>query len=320
MFFPDKPRAFTEVGPVFLPRTPHNVAVAYCEGTPLRNEVESSRLSEATRRRRWKDSGSCRGSCASLTARAPTARYIRRMPDPIDSIRHDAPCSVPWAMMAGDDRVRHCMSCDLNVYNFAELTRDEIREVIAQSNGRLCTRLRRRADGTLVTRSRSRLPRALTAALLGIAALASSCASKAGLFTHSSKIAIDVEQIVTPQQQAQLTGFVRDAEGHDLPGVTVMLWNESTREKISVVSGVNGDFAITPPEDGLYLLDVNLPGFGHAVREHLQLRKTEVTRARVVLRAGLGESITVGGSAIDPITESGVTTTFTQDLVNKLPL
>ena len=28
--------------------------------------------------------------------------------------------------MAGDERVRHCTLCSLNVYNFAEMTRDEV--------------------------------------------------------------------------------------------------------------------------------------------------------------------------------------------------
>ena len=47
--------------------------------------------------------------------------------------------------------MRHCTLCDLNVYNFAELTREEIRALLT-SEGRVCGRLYRRADGTLLTR------------------------------------------------------------------------------------------------------------------------------------------------------------------------
>jgi len=40
----------------------------------------------------------------------------------------------------------------LNVYNFAEMTRDEVRDLLARTEGRVCARLYRRADGTVLTR------------------------------------------------------------------------------------------------------------------------------------------------------------------------
>jgi hypothetical protein len=54
--------------------------------------------------------------------------------------------------MAGDERVRHCTLCSLNVYNFAEMTREEVRELLARTEGRVCARLYRRAGGTVLTR------------------------------------------------------------------------------------------------------------------------------------------------------------------------
>src|SRR5437763_488881 len=53
--------------------------------------------------------------------------------DPIESLRIATPCQASWQRMAGDERVRHCTLCSLNVYNFAEMTRDEVskREVKA---------------------------------------------------------------------------------------------------------------------------------------------------------------------------------------------
>jgi hypothetical protein len=52
--------------------------------------------------------------------------------------------------MTGDDRVRFCNACNLNVYNFASMTSKEVRSLI--TNGRVCGRLYRRVDGTLITR------------------------------------------------------------------------------------------------------------------------------------------------------------------------
>jgi len=90
--------------------------------------------------------------------------------------------------MAGDERVRHCTLCDLNVYNFAEMTGDEVRELLVRTEGRVCARLYRRVDGTLLTRDcpsgLRALPRRVSgfassvmAALLSVAALASGCAT-----------------------------------------------------------------------------------------------------------------------------------------------
>jgi hypothetical protein len=53
--------------------------------------------------------------------------------------------------MQGDERVRFCGQCQKNVYNFAEMTRGEITQLIQEKEGHLCGRMYRRSDGTLLT-------------------------------------------------------------------------------------------------------------------------------------------------------------------------
>ena len=53
--------------------------------------------------------------------------------------------------MPGDDRVRSCSACSRLVYNLAAMTSDEALALIANREGRLCARLFRRADGTIIT-------------------------------------------------------------------------------------------------------------------------------------------------------------------------
>jgi hypothetical protein len=53
--------------------------------------------------------------------------------------------------MRGDDRVRFCDSCSKSVYNLSKLTMAEATALIRESEGRLCLRLYRRADGTVLT-------------------------------------------------------------------------------------------------------------------------------------------------------------------------
>lgn len=65
-----------------------------------------------------------------------------------------APCPVAWADMVGDERVRYCRQCDQQVFDTAAMTTAEVEALIATvyAGGRVCARLHRRPDGTLITR------------------------------------------------------------------------------------------------------------------------------------------------------------------------
>lgn len=69
----------------------------------------------------------------------------------LDQVRIATPCKASWEGMVGDDRVRHCGRCDLNVYNVAAMTREEAERLIVAREGRLCMRVYQRADGTILT-------------------------------------------------------------------------------------------------------------------------------------------------------------------------
>lgn len=67
-------------------------------------------------------------------------------------LRVASPCKASWSAMAGDDRVRHCHLCDLNVYNLSAMTEAEAAALVREREGRLCVRFYRRQDGTVITR------------------------------------------------------------------------------------------------------------------------------------------------------------------------
>ena len=71
---------------------------------------------------------------------------------PLDLIQIASPCPAAWDEMTGDERVRFCKRCKLNVYNLSEMSREEAEEFISQREGRTCVRLFRRADGTVLTK------------------------------------------------------------------------------------------------------------------------------------------------------------------------
>ncbi len=231
--------------------------------------------------------------------------------------------------MSGDDRVRHCSLCSLNVYNFAEMTRAEIQSLLVRSEGRVCARLYRRADGTVITRDCprglravgqrvSRVAAAAIAALFSLSAFASDgkTCEKARV-KKGSKVKLAIEQAKTPQKAA-FTGVVL-LNGEPLPGVRVLVRNESTKSELRAVTDINGAFANTQLDDGLYRVEMTLESFKPAVIEHLELKSSEVTKAVVAMQFDqVMESITVG--AVGPEPNQPLTTTFTQTLINKLPL
>jgi hypothetical protein len=53
--------------------------------------------------------------------------------------------------MFGNDRMRFCGQCKLNVYNLSGMSREEAENLVMNAEGRLCVRFYRRLDGTIIT-------------------------------------------------------------------------------------------------------------------------------------------------------------------------
>src|SRR4051794_26772195 len=62
------------------------------------------------------------------------------------------PCEADWDAMRGNDHVRFCGHCSLHVYNLSEMPQREAERLVLETQGRLCVRFYRRADGTVTTR------------------------------------------------------------------------------------------------------------------------------------------------------------------------
>ncbi len=98
---------------------------------------------------------------------------------PLDNIHIASPCPANWDEMYGDDRKRFCGDCKLNVYNLSDMTRREAEDLLIDSEGRLCVRYFRRADGTILTKNcpvgwakvKQRVSRVATAAFSMVAGL-----------------------------------------------------------------------------------------------------------------------------------------------------
>lgn len=76
---------------------------------------------------------------------------MARFNNPLAGVHVAAPCQADWNQMMGDERVRFCGACNLNVYNLSAMTRDQAETLIARTEGRLCVKFYRRRDGSIIT-------------------------------------------------------------------------------------------------------------------------------------------------------------------------
>jgi len=99
-----------------------------------------------------------------------------------------APCSANWNEMTGNDKVRFCQQCSLNVYNLSNMAQDQAEELIRNKEGRLCVRFYRRSDGTILTQNcpvglqalKKKIARAATAIISAVLSFGASF----GMFTY----------------------------------------------------------------------------------------------------------------------------------------
>jgi hypothetical protein len=96
----------------------------------------------------------------------------------VHDVRVASPCKADWDKMTGDERVRFCHACKLNVYNISEMTTDEAEKLIIEKEGRLCIRMYRRKDGTLLNMDCpiGKLTKRFNAAFGAVSAALSFCA------------------------------------------------------------------------------------------------------------------------------------------------
>jgi hypothetical protein len=131
--------------------------------------------------------------------------------------------------MVGDERVRFCAQCELNVYNLSGMTRREAEALVAGTEGRLCVRFYRRSDGTILTRNcpiglraiRRRVSRvagaALTAALGFFAGLGLDFGFRPGSIESQHTVGV----LAMPAEKRQVKNDPRPFMGAMAPNVYV---------------------------------------------------------------------------------------------------
>jgi hypothetical protein len=95
----------------------------------------------------------------------------------LEDLRIATPCKANWAEMLGNDQMRYCALCKLNVYNLSGMTREEAEGLVKANEGKICVSFFKRADGTVLTQDcpvgvAARIKRRVASVAAGFAAFA----------------------------------------------------------------------------------------------------------------------------------------------------
>jgi len=177
-------------------------------------------------------------------------------------IRIASPCPANWEKMAGDDRVRYCPECQLNVYNFSAMKPAEIERIVAQREGRLCAGFYQRADGTMLTSNcpvgwRAAFWRATRVASATLAALMSLRPSMAQSTPKSGS---------QPQAEVQnakrgLSLKLVDPTGAAISEGQITITNQATRAITKATPNSLGEIELPELPQGTYQVAVQIAGF-----------------------------------------------------------
>jgi hypothetical protein len=213
------------------------------------------------------------------------------------------PCPADWDSMIGNDQVRFCEHCSLDVHNLSQMTRAQAERLVAQSNGRLCVRYHRSSTGQPLTlpvgqklhgisRRVSRIAAgAFTATLSVTSAVAQGSASYR---SGNANPANETQPVARWASGSSIIGTIKDQNGAVIPGATVSVSNKELNLALYVSTSVTGQFRIDGLQAGSYKLRVEAPGFAADVTEVVYLRENgEAEIDRTLSLAAIEESVDI---------------------------
>lgn len=223
--------------------------------------------------------------------------------DRLDRLRVASPCAVGWELMTGDDRMRLCQQCSLRVYNIAEMTRNEAEALIANMEGRICARVYRRFDGTIITKDcpvglraiRRRMAKMAGAVCTAVLSVCSTVVPQGRSRPATLQPGISLRNkgmFLSPVISAAVSGTITDPNGEAIKGAIITLINLQTNQKQIAKSDRKGRYRFLVSEFGSYTIKVEAPGFQYYQRP-LPLHLSDDLRLDVSLMLGSWVGIVV---------------------------
>lgn len=237
----------------------------------------------------------------------------------VNTLRVAAPCSVGWETVSGDERVRLCHSCNSNIYNIAEMTKPEIETLITNREDRICIRLYKRADGTVLTKDcpvglrayykkTARFAGAALATILGLFSI--SFGQKSIGVVDNSRTAQIIKTNIQ-NQPSSLSGVVEDQNGAIIPNIKIVIYKEK-KKKLKFKSDEQGVYKSPSLSAGTYTLEAKSNGFMSYKIVKIDIKDNEQIKLNIILQVK-NENVTVGIFASEPLIDmssTSITTTI----------
>jgi carboxypeptidase family protein len=229
----------------------------------------------------------------------------------LDQLKVVSPCSTDWDRMSGDEKKRFCSECDKFVYDFSQMTRRQVEAIVSIHRGRMCARITRRHDGSLVTleappvhpivaRRASPVVNATLAAILGLSVPASALnvdVSAAQLIVRSDA---DGKSARNPfgGGEAVVGGTVFDPQGAVIPNAVVKLISDAGAE-LETKTSSKGEFRFAQLPFGAYIMLVEAQGFYTHVNSNVIVDTPYDTSFEVTMKENRKVITTAGAMVID---------------------
>ncbi|HEV3038216.1 MAG TPA: carboxypeptidase-like regulatory domain-containing protein [Candidatus Angelobacter sp.] len=175
----------------------------------------------------------------------------------LQQVRVASPCVADWEKMIGDDKIRHCSECGLSVYNLSSMTVREAAHIISSHQGRLCVRLCRSADGTMITKDYQPVRRA--SRLAGAALSAAMTVTVAAAQTSPGGAPNQLVQI--EQHESGIVVQVVDPTGAGIPNAEIILISPATQKEWKGSTNEIGNLQLNHLPAGTYSIIVRSSGF-----------------------------------------------------------
>lgn len=225
----------------------------------------------------------------------------------LDRINVSSPCSADWNEMKGNDVVRFCEHCNLNVTDLSSMTRTKATKLVLKSKGRLCVRYIKNPDGAIQTATQKvyQISRRASRITAGVFSAVLSLSATAFAQSQTSTAPIEKEIIVTTETLKQksetvtglLKGIILDSNGAVVPGAHSTIKNDVTGIEQILISDSEGVLVFNNLPIGTYTLTIEIEGFKKMIVEKIVVEETLPATVEINLIPA-GEIVVVGGGMI----------------------
>jgi hypothetical protein len=247
----------------------------------------------------------------------------------IDHLRVASPCPANWEQMSGDDRVRFCDLCNLHVYNISQMTRREAETLVTKTEGRLCARFFRRADGTVITKDcpvglraiRRRVAKVAGAALAALMSLAATVAGQKPTEKDKSscrrQVTITKSSPESNQEAGSIFGTVLDQNGAVVAGVKIKVARKNSTTLATTTTNEKGEFQFRGLDSDTYELRLEASQFTALIITEIKIDDKDIVTVAAILTPKMA-TVTMGIIAESEPLQTDMTI-FSGDLIRRLP-